>query len=135
MIGRNETPSTQTDGLIEIAADTSNELNLIGVINSPEYRAVVERENARVGLKLNYKWDADAALNIFQRSDQFPFALHDIPAVWWFTGFHPDYHQPTDTVDRINFAKMEKILKLAYLTGWAFADGANAPRFVANPLN
>lgn len=134
MIGRNETPSTQTDGLVEIAADTSNELNLIGVINSPEYRAVVERENAKVGLKLNYKWDADAALNIFQRSDQFPFALHDIPAVWWFTGFHPDYHQPTDTVDRINFVKMEKILKLAYLTGWAFADGANAPRFLAKPI-
>src|SRR5262249_18484726 len=99
MIGRNETPSAQTDGLIEIAADTSNELNLICVINSPDYRATVERENASVGLKLNYKWDDDAALNIFQRSDQFPFALRDIPAMWWFTGFHPDYHQPTDTVD------------------------------------
>src|SRR5262245_24761914 len=134
MIGRNETPSAQTDGLVEIAADTSNELNLIGVINSPDYRVVVERENQRVGLKLNYKWDNDAALNIFQRSDQFPFALHDIPAVWWFTGFHPDYHQPTDTVDRINFVKMEKILKLAYLTGWAFADGASAPRFMAKPI-
>jgi len=135
MIGRNETPSAQTDGLIEIAADTSNELNLIGVINSPDYRAVVERENQRVGLKLNYKWDNDAALNIFQRSDQFPFALRDIPAMWWFTGFHPDYHQPTDTVDRINFAKMERILKLAYLTAWSFADAASAPRFVSNPLN
>jgi hypothetical protein len=28
---------------------------------------------------------------------------------------------------------MEKILKLAYLSGWAFADGANAPRFVSKP--
>lgn len=134
MIGRNETPSTQTDGLITIAADTSNELNLIGTINSPDYRAAAERENQRVGLKLNYKWDDDAALNVFQRSDQFPFALHDIPAVWWFTGFHPDYHQPTDTVDRINFAKMEKIVRLAYLTGWSFADGATTPRFLARPL-
>ena len=133
MIGRNETPSAQTEGLIEIAADTSNELNLIGTINSPDYRAVVERENTRVGLKLNYKWDGDAALNVFQRSDQFPFALRDIPAMWWFTGFHPDYHQTTDTVDRINFVKMEKILKLAYLSGWAFADGASGPRFVSKP--
>jgi hypothetical protein len=133
MIGRNETPSTQTDGLIEIAADTSNELNLIGTINSPDYRTVVERENSHVGLKLNYKWDGDAALNVFQRSDQFPFALHDIPAMWWFTGFHPDYHQTTDTVEKINFIKMEKILKLAYLSGWAFADGANTPRFLAKP--
>jgi len=135
MIGRNETPSTQTEGLVKIADDTSNELNLIGTINSPAYRATVERENGRVGLALNYKWDDDAALNIFQRSDQFPFALHDIPAVWWFTGFHPDYHQPTDTVEKINFTKMEKIVRLAYLTGWAFADGANVPRFLAKPLS
>jgi peptidase M28-like protein/PA domain-containing protein len=133
MIGRNETPSRQTEGLIEIAPDTSNELNLIGTINSPDYRAAVERANEYVGLQLNYKWDHDAALNIFQRSDQFPFALHDIPAMWWFTGFHPDYHQTTDTVEKINFAKMEKILKLAYLTGWDFANSSTPPRFVARP--
>ena len=133
MIGRNESPSAQTEGLIEIAADTSNELNLIGTINSPQYRAVTERANQRVGLGLSYKWDDDAALNIFQRSDQFPFALHDIPAVWWFTGFHPDYHQPSDTVEKINFGKMTKIVRLAYLAGWAFADEARSPQFLANP--
>jgi Peptidase family M28/PA domain len=133
MIGRNEAKSAQTEGLIDIAADTSNELNLIGTINSPEYRAAAERANREVGLALSYKWDADAALNIFQRSDQFPFARRDIPAVWWFTGFHPDYHQPTDTVEKINFAKMAKILRLAYLTGWTFAEDEGRPRFIANP--
>ena len=101
MIGRNETPSAQTEGLMQIDKDTSNELNLIGTINSPDYREVVEAANRRVGLRLSYKWDQDAALNIFQRSDQFPFALHDIPAVWWFTAFHPDYHQATDTLEKI----------------------------------
>ena len=133
MIGRNETPSRQTEELMDIALDTSNELNLIGTINTPDYRATVERANEYVGLRLNDKWDRDAALNIFQRSDQFPFALHDIPAIWWFTGFHPDYHQSTDTVEKINFAKMEKILRLAYLTGWDFANAATPPRFVARP--
>src|SRR5215472_7602082 len=131
MIGRNETPSAQTEGLVKIASDTSNELNLIGTVNSSDYRAVVERQDESVGLHLNYKWDDDAALNVFQRSDQFPFALHDIPAMWWFTGFHPDYHQPTDTVEKINFVKMEKILRLAYLSGWAFGDDPTPPRFVA----
>lgn len=131
MIGRNETPSPQTDGLIQIAPDTSNELNLIGTIYSPDYREIVEKENKQTGLTLNYKWDRDAALNIFFRSDQYPFALHGIPAVWWFTGFHPDYHQTSDTVDKINFEKMEKILRLAYRTGWAFSENPNAPRFVA----
>jgi hypothetical protein len=133
MIGRNESPSPQTDGLMELRNDTSNELNLIGTINSPAYRTVVERVNEDVGLRLSYKWDDDTVQNIFQRSDQFPFVMHNIPAVWWFTGFHPDYHQVTDTVDRINFPKMEKILRLAYLAGFALADDAQPPLFLANP--
>jgi len=133
MIGRNETPSRQTEGLIDIAPDTSNELNLIGTINCPDVRRTVEEQNREIGLKLNYKWDQDAALNIFQRSDQFPFALRNIPAVWWFTGFHPDYHQTTDTVEKINFSKMERILKLAYLSGWALAEQDRPPKFIDRP--
>jgi Zn-dependent M28 family amino/carboxypeptidase len=135
MIGRNEAPSAQTEGLTQISADTSNELGLIGTINSPDYRTAVEHANQHVGLKLTYKWDQDAALNIFQRSDQFPFAIREVPAVWWFTGFHPDYHQPSDTVEKINFEKMQKILQLAYLTGWSFADAPTPPRYVRAPVS
>jgi hypothetical protein len=133
MIGRNEAPSTQTDGLIDIAQDTSNELNFTGTAYSPEYRAVVEYANRSVGLKLSFKWENDAALNLFARSDQFPFIQREVPAVWWFTGFHPDYHQPTDTVEKINFDKMEKILKLAYLVAWDIGDAENPPKFRADP--
>ena len=133
MIGRDETPSEQTKGMIEIEPDTTNQLNLVGLKYSPDYKSVVERENGKVGLKLSYKWDEEAALNVYFRSDQFPFALKDIPAMWWFTGFHPDYHQMTDTADKINFEKMAKILRLAYLTGWDFADSERPLRFIANP--
>ncbi len=133
MIGRNEAPTPQTDGLIHISEDTSNELALIGTNYSPTYRSTVERWNQTVGLTLTYKWDKDAALNVFQRSDQFPFAVRDIPAVWWFTGFHPDYHQTTDTPDKINWVKMEKIVRLAYLAGWDFANAAKPPNFTATP--
>lgn len=132
MIGRNEAASAQTEGLMQIASDTSNELNLIGTINSSAYRLTVERANRDIRLNLNYKWDKDAALNVFQRSDQFPFAIRNIPAIWWFTGFHPDYHQTTDTVEKINFTKMEKILKLAYLTGWEFANAKQLPQWNPN---
>ena len=68
---------------------------------------------------------------IYFRSDHYPFALHDVPALWWFTGFHPDYHQITDTVEKINFEKMEKIVRLAYLAGFQFADEAVTPQFRA----
>lgn len=131
MIGRNEEASSQTNGLIDIAADTSNELNLVGAYYSPDYAKTVQKANEFVGLRLNDKWDMEPALNVFFRSDQYPFVLNDIPAMWWFTGFHPDYHQVTDTVDRINFSKMVKILKLAYRSTWDFANTATPPRFVA----
>lgn len=133
MIGRNETASAQTDGLIKIPADTTNRLNLIGALYSPDYDRVVHQENRAVGLTLDDRFDHESALNVFFRSDQFPFVLHDIPAFWFFTGFHPDYHHTTDTVEKINFVKMRKILQLAYLTAWRFGEGQTGPRFVANP--
>jgi len=129
MIGRDEKDSNQTHGLIDIAADTSNEVNIIGTRYSPDYRAAVVRSNELVGLHLNYKWDDDTVLNVLFRSDQYPMLLHDIPAIWWFTGFHPDYHQVTDSPDKINYAKMEKIVRLAYATGFDFGDSANPPKF------
>jgi len=133
MIGRDEKPSPQTDGLIEIPADTSNRLNLIGALYSPSYDRVVKEENKIVGLTLDDRFDHESALNVFFRSDQFPFVLHNVPAFWWFTGFHPDYHHTTDTVEKIDFVKMTKILQLAYLTAWRFGDDARTPVFVPNP--
>jgi hypothetical protein len=133
MIGRNETESDQTKGLIDIPADTTNRLNLIGAPYSPDYNRTVMQENKYVGLVLDDRFDHDYALNIFFRSDQFPFVLRKIPAFWWFTGFHPDYHHTTDTADKINYVKMAKILRLAYLTGFQFATEPTPPKFVSNP--
>jgi hypothetical protein len=126
MIGRNEAADPRV--ITEISADTSNQLGLIGTHYSPDYRETVERQNKTVGLDLTYKWDLDAFNSVLFRSDQYPFLMHDIPAIWWFTGFHPDYHQVTDTVEKINFEKMAKIVKLAYLSGFEFADEQNPPR-------
>ncbi len=125
MIGRNETADPRV--ITEISPDTSNQLGLIGTHYSPDYRETVERQNKIVGLNLTYKWDLDSYNGVLFRSDQYPFLMHDIPGVWWFTGFHPDYHQVTDTVEKINFEKMTKILRLAYLSGFEFANASSGP--------
>jgi hypothetical protein len=125
MIGRNETADPRV--ITEVSPDTSNQLGLIGTHYSPDYRETVERQNKIVGLNLTYKWDLDSYNGVLFRSDQYPFLMHDIPGVWWFTGFHPDYHQITDTVEKINFEKMTKILKLAYLSGFEFANASSGP--------
>ena len=133
MIGRNEEPSEQTAGLIDIPKDTTNRLNLIGAGYSPDFNGAVVAANRSVGLVLDDRFDHENALNVFFRSDQFPFVLHDIPAFWFFTGFHPDYHHTTDTAEKINYAKMTKILQLSYLSAWRFGDDAAVPAFVPDP--
>jgi Peptidase family M28/PA domain len=133
MIGRDEAKSEQTDGLIDIPANTGNRLNLIGAAYSPDFKSTVVAANRIVGLDLDDRFDHENALNTFFRSDQFPFVLHNIPAFWFFTGFHPDYHHTTDTPDKINYPKMLKILQLSYLSAWDFANQLGYPRFVADP--
>jgi Zn-dependent M28 family amino/carboxypeptidase len=133
MIGRDETPSEQTEGLIEIPADTSNRLNLIGAGYSPDFDRTVRAANRSIGLVLDDRFDHENALDVFFRSDQFPFVLKDVPAFWFFTGFHPDYHHTSDIADKINYPKMTKIVQLAYLSDWRFANEAAVPAFVSDP--
>jgi Peptidase family M28/PA domain len=133
MIGRDEAPSEHTDGLMQIPGGAANRLNLIGGTYSPELRRTVMQANREVGLDLDDRFDHDHALNTLFRSDQFPFVLQDIPALWFLTGFHPDYHRATDTADKINYPKMLKILQLAYLSTWILADQADFPKFIPDP--
>src|SRR5258708_3947172 len=133
MIGRDEASSDQTDGLIHIPANTSNRLNLIGAAYSPDFKNTVVAANRLVGLDLDDRFDHENALNTFFRSDQFPFVLHSIPAFWFFTGFHPNYHHTTDTPPKLNYPTMLKILQLSYLSSWDFANQSDYPRFVADP--
>lgn len=134
MIGRNEAPSKQTDGLIDIPSNTTNRLNLISNHYSPDYENILKKVNASVELELDDRFNDNVALNVFYRSDHFLFVDKGIPAFWWFTGFHPDYHQVSDTAEKINYQKMEKILRLAYLSTLQFANDLETPRFVKNPM-
>ena len=58
----------------------------------------------------------------FFRSDHYPFIQYGIPGVWLFCGTTPDYHQVTDTIDRVDFTKMERVSRLAYLVGLDIGD-------------
>jgi hypothetical protein len=36
---------------------------------------------------------------------------------------HPDYHQPSDQINLVNWNKMLNIIKLGYLQMWEAANG------------
>ena len=86
-----------------MSADTTNELNLIGTYLNPELRRVIDNANKMVGLSLSDKYDADSTQNALFRCDHFPFLMAGVPAVWFFGGWHPGYHEPSDTVDKVDF--------------------------------
>jgi Zn-dependent M28 family amino/carboxypeptidase len=64
----------------------------------------------------------------YQRSDHYNFAKKGIPVVFFCSGEHEDYHQVTDTVDKLDGAKMERIARLAFWTGWHVATVDPVPR-------
>jgi hypothetical protein len=126
MIGRNEESSTWGTK----AEQNGNAVNVVGTLYNPGLRRVIETENRGIGLTLDYKTDGDDREGWFSRSDHFPFAIHRVPMVLFNTGEHPDYHTANDTWDRINYPKMEKIVRLVYLTARRLAEHGERPEFV-----
>jgi hypothetical protein len=45
-----------------------------------------------------------------------------IPALWFFSGFHQDYHQPSDTPDKIDFPLFKRRTQFALATLWQLAN-------------
>lgn len=66
---------------------------------------------------------------IFYRSDHYHFAKKGIPFLFFTSGTHPDYHQPTDTADRIDAEKTSRLVRLLFYVGTAVADDPERPRW------
>jgi hypothetical protein len=79
------------------------------------------KESENITLDYTYNDDKDPN-QFYRRSDHYKFAERGIPVVFFFTGVHDDYHKVTDTVDKILFERMERIVRLIYYTGWKIAN-------------
>ena len=126
MVGRNE-EILETGGRFrglerQTAASNANAVNVIGVERRPELRAAIERANRGIGLEIRFRYDNNLS-NLLRRSDHWPFLQNGIPAAWFFTGLHPDYHTPADRPERINYEKMERVLRLVHQVSRDLSDG------------
>jgi Peptidase family M28 len=108
-----------------------NNPNYIYVIGadklSTELHEINEDMNKKhTNLTLDYTYNDENDPNrYYYRSDHYNFAERGIPAIFYFNGTHDDYHQPSDTMDKINFDKMTLIAKLAFHTAWEIANRAD----------
>ena len=128
MVGRNEAHTPESLGAYEVTAGRSDQLNVVGAIYSPDLWAVLRREAAGVGLTLSDKFARDSSIRALFRCDHLPFLQHGVPAVWLFGGFHPGYHEPVDTIDRLDLDKLEHTVALTVAATRALGNGADGPR-------
>lgn len=79
-------------------------------------------------LKLDYEYNSvDHPLKLYFRSDHYNFAKFGIPSIFYFGGFHDDYHQPTDDIEKLNFAKIEQVSRLVFHTCCLLGNKTSRP--------
>jgi Zn-dependent M28 family amino/carboxypeptidase len=106
---------------------------LLGVVpphrNSTALVAAALAANRRVGgFALDSTWDAPThPEGWYFRSDHLPYARAAIPALFFTTLLHPDYHTPRDEATRIDYAKLTRMARWMYATGWAVANATARP--------
>jgi len=129
MIARDEAHVPATEGKLQIPADTSNLIDLVGGSYSPDLVRAIRQANETTRLELDEKYERDSTQNVLFRCDHFPFVYKGVPAIWIFGGFHPGYHESSDTPEHLNWTKLEKVIRLTWQTVWELDKGSK-PAFV-----
>ena len=121
MVGRNESNRAEQSGTVYVLG--SDRI-------STELHNINEDANASLSdaLTLDYRYNdpINVRLHYFS-SDHFAYAMRGVPIICYTTGLHPDYHQVTDSVERIEFPKLARVAHLVLETAKRLADWDHAP--------
>jgi Zn-dependent M28 family amino/carboxypeptidase len=102
--------------------------NYIYVIGSDRLSTDLHKINESVNqeftqLTMDYTYNSETDPNrYYYRSDHYNFAKNGIPAIFFFNGTHADYHQASDTVEKINFDKMAFVAKHIFHLAYELAN-------------
>ncbi len=135
MIGRYQEPGDENHPQNKNLPKPHEVFTIGANMMSTELGQVSDAVNAAY-LKLNYntKYDGpDHPEQFFYRSDHFNYAKKGIPIIFYMDGSHANYHQPTDSIEKINFEQMEKVARTIMATGWDLANRPVRPK-VDKPL-
>ncbi|HEX6909371.1 MAG TPA: M20/M25/M40 family metallo-hydrolase [Longimicrobium sp.] len=113
MIGRNA-----PDSVVVIGKDYST---LGDVANR------LDAEHPELGLTLSD--DPWPEQRFFFRSDHFNFARKEVPAIFFFSGVHADYHRPSDELQTLDLDKAARISRMIFYLAYAVANDPQRPRW------
>jgi hypothetical protein len=100
-----------------------NMLAIQGLGTGASFQQIVDRRTQETGFK--YIPDQSAK----GPSDHAAFYEGGVPALFFFTGVHDDYHQPGDDVEKVNAKDGARITGLVYGIALDLVNGEEAPRF------
>ncbi len=96
-----------------------NRLNLQGIGSSKAWKPLIEKRNVAAGFNLVLQEDP------YLPTDTTSFYPRRIPVLSFFTGSHEDYHRPSDTADKVEYAGLERVSRFA---AGLIQDLAGAPQ-------
>ena len=108
-----------------------NEVYVIGSkMMSTELGELTEAVNKEyLNLTFNFRYDDPKDPNrFFFRSDHYNYARKGIPIVFFFDGEHEDYHRPGDEPQKIDYEKMQKIVRTVYVLTREIANRPTRPK-------
>jgi hypothetical protein len=109
MISRNHTDSIYVIGSHFLSKELDQAVN----------KSANNLKNVFLSQRYNYNippGDRSMPNNYFRQSDHYPYYQVGIPVIFYFCGTHEDLHRPTDTYDRCDYGKMERVTRLVYYT-------------------
>ena len=124
--------------LADVIADLN--IDMVGR-NSKDTVAVIGREHSNLGATLDSVAAAHRELDIkpvgdpwpqeglFFRSDHYNFAKKGVPILFFTTGLHPDYHQVSDSPEKIDAEKEARFARLVFYLGLTVANTSQRPRW------
>ncbi|MFQ6617753.1 MAG: M28 family metallopeptidase, partial [Fidelibacterota bacterium] len=118
MVGRNGAESYREMSDPSLTVRNRNKIFLFGSAQAKDLESISDSANAEVGLEMVYEPNVSFSAG----SDHVAFHKKGIPVIFYFSGFHTDYHKPTDTADKINYEKLERVARLVFITAWKIAS-------------
>ncbi len=100
-----------------------NKLTIQALGTSPAWAKIIEQANVAAGFDLLLQQDP------YQPTDVASFNLASVPCLSFFTGTHLDYHKPSDTADKIDYADLDRIVTFAAAITRKLQDLPQAPQF------
>jgi Zn-dependent M28 family amino/carboxypeptidase len=122
----------------QIVADIN--IDMIGR-NWPDTIVAIGKEHSDLGATLNRVNAAHRELGMtaiddrwpeerfYFRSDHYNFARKGVPILFFFNGVHEDYHQVTDSPEKINSDKEARILRLLFHLGQEVGNAPGRPQW------